>query len=101
MDYNLQMILFKIRIAIKNYTFLGRYLINRDLINLKEEYTFLNSNYNSNRITKIQNNIINLEYIKKLEVKLKNKIGRKVIFCLDSTDNGIVLYDKNTTYYEN
>ena len=29
---------------------------------MKEEYTFLNSNYNSNRITKIQNNIINLEF---------------------------------------
>ena len=49
----------------------------------------------------IVNNIINLEYIKKLEVKLKNKIGRKVIFCLYSTDNGIFLHDKNTTYYEN
>lgn len=46
-------------------------------------------------------NDINLEYIKKLEVKLKNKIGRTVIFCLDSTDNGIILYDKNTMYYEN
>ena len=45
-------------------------------------------------------NDINLEYIKKLEVKLKNKIGRKVIFCLDSTDNGIILYDKNRMYYE-
>ena len=49
----------------------------------------------------IINNIIDLKYIKKIEVKLKNKIGRKVIFCLDSTDNGIVLYDKNTMYYEN
>ena len=46
-------------------------------------------------------NDINLEYIKKLEIKLKNKIGRTVIFCLDSTDNGIILYDKNTMYYEN
>jgi len=45
-------------------------------------------------------NDINLEYIKKLEVKLKNKIGRTVIFCLDSKDNGIILYDKNTMYYE-
>ena len=46
-------------------------------------------------------NDINLKYIKKLELKLKNKIGRKVIFCLDSTDNGIILYDKNAMYYEN
>ena len=45
-------------------------------------------------------NDINLEYIKKLEIKLKNKIGRTVIFCLDSTDNGIILYDKNRMYYE-
>tara|TARA_B100000900_G_C20533680_1_gene697416 strand:- start:657 stop:1175 length:519 start_codon:yes stop_codon:yes gene_type:complete len=45
-------------------------------------------------------NDINLEYIKKLEIKLKNKIGRTVIFCLDSKDNGIILYDKNTMYYE-
>ena len=46
-------------------------------------------------------NDINLEYIDELEEKLKNKIGRKVVFWMDSEDEGIVLYDKKTMYYEN
>ncbi len=46
-------------------------------------------------------NDINLEYIDELEEKLKNKIGRKVVFWMESEDEGIVLYDKKTMYYEN
>ncbi len=101
MDYNLQMILFKIRIAIKNYTFLGRYLINRDLINLKEEYTFLSSNYNSNRITKIQNNIINLEinpnslsysYSEKKKIYYHLKLYRSKSIFRTTIDEIIFLY---------
>ena len=46
-------------------------------------------------------NDINLEYIDELEKKLKNKIGRKVIFSTESEDEGIVLYDKEIMYYEN
>ena len=44
---------------------------------------------------------INLEYIDELEKKLKNKIGRKVVFTMESEDEGIVLYDKEIMYYEN
>lgn len=44
---------------------------------------------------------INENYIIELEKKLKNKIGRKVVFFMDSEDDGIVLYDKETMYYEN
>jgi hypothetical protein len=46
-------------------------------------------------------NDINLEYINDLEKKLKNKIGRKVIFSMESEEEGIVLYDKEIMYYEN
>lgn len=46
-------------------------------------------------------NDINLEYINKLEKKLKNKIGRKVVFSMESEEEGIVLYDKEIMYYEN
>ena len=46
-------------------------------------------------------NDINLEYIDGLEKKLKNKIGRKVVFSMESEDEGIVLYDKEIMYYEN
>jgi hypothetical protein len=46
-------------------------------------------------------NDINLEYIDELEKKLKNKIGRKVVFSMESEDEGIVLYDKEIMYYEN
>ena len=46
-------------------------------------------------------NDINLEYIDGLEKKLKNKIGRKVVFSMESEDEGIVLYDKELMYYEN
>ena len=46
-------------------------------------------------------NDINLEYIDELEKKLKNKIGRKVVFWMESEDEGIVLYDKELMYYEN
>lgn len=46
-------------------------------------------------------NDINLEYIDKLEKKLKNKIGRKVVFSVESEEEGIVLYDKDIMYYEN
>ena len=46
-------------------------------------------------------NDINLEYIDELEKKLKNKIGRKVVFSMESEDEGIVLYDKELMYYEN
>lgn len=59
MDYNLQMILFKIRLAIKKDTFLGRYMIRRDIVNLKEEYEFLVSNWNLNKINNLKKNIIN------------------------------------------
>jgi DNA-binding transcriptional ArsR family regulator len=44
---------------------------------------------------------INENYIIELEKKLKNKIGRKVVFSMDSEDDGIVLYDKEIMYYEN
>ena len=44
---------------------------------------------------------INENYIIELEKKLKNKIGRKVVFFMDSEDDGIVLYDKEIMYYEN
>ena len=46
-------------------------------------------------------NDINLEYIDELEKKLKNKIGRKVIFSMESEEEGIILYDKEIMYYEN
>lgn len=46
-------------------------------------------------------NDINLEYIDELEKKLKNKIGRKVIFSMESEDEGIILYDQEIMYYEN
>ena len=46
-------------------------------------------------------NDINLEYINELEKKLKNKIGRKVVFSMESEEEGIVLYDKEIMYYEN
>ncbi|MGB2138624.1 MAG: ArsR family transcriptional regulator [Flavobacteriales bacterium] len=46
-------------------------------------------------------NDINLEYIDELEKKLKNKIGRKVVFSMESEEEGIVLYDKEIMYYEN
>ena len=46
-------------------------------------------------------NDINLEYIDDLEKKLKNKIGRKVVFSMESEEEGIVLYDKEIMYYEN
>lgn len=44
---------------------------------------------------------INVKYIKELEIKLKNKIGRRVKFSAASSDNGILLYDKKLMYYEN
>jgi len=46
-------------------------------------------------------NDINLEYIDELEKKLKNKIGRKVIFSMESEEEGIILYDQEIMYYEN
>jgi hypothetical protein len=46
-------------------------------------------------------NDINLEYIYELEKKLKNKIGRKVVFSMESEEEGILLYDKEIMYYEN
>mgnify|MGYP001463482388 CR=1 FL=1 len=46
-------------------------------------------------------NDINLEYIDELEKKLKNNIGRKVVFWTESQDEGILLYDKEIMYYEN
>ncbi|MBL6662832.1 MAG: ArsR family transcriptional regulator [Flavobacteriales bacterium] len=46
-------------------------------------------------------NDINLDYIDELEKKLKNKIGRKVVFSVESEEEGIVLYDKDIMYYEN
>jgi len=46
-------------------------------------------------------NDINLEYIDELEKKLKNKIGRKVIFSIESKEEGIILYDQEIMYYEN
>ena len=46
-------------------------------------------------------NDINLEYVDELEKKLKNKIGRKVVFSMQSEEEGIALYDKETMYYEN
>ena len=46
-------------------------------------------------------NDINLEYIDELEKKLKNKIGRKVIFSMQSEEEGIILYDQEIMYYEN
>ena len=39
--------------------------------------------------------------LNELEKKLKNKIGRKVVFSIESEDEGIVLYDKEIMYYEN
>ena len=39
-------------------------------------------------------NDINLDYIDELEKKLKNKIGRKVVFSMESEEEGIILYDK-------
>ena len=46
-------------------------------------------------------NDINREYISELETKLKNKIGRKVVFSMESDEEGILLYDKEIMYYEN
>ena len=46
-------------------------------------------------------NDINKEYISELEKKLKNKIGRKVVFSMESEEEGILLYDKEIMYYEN
>jgi hypothetical protein len=46
-------------------------------------------------------NDINIEYISELEKKLKNKIGRKVVFSMESEEEGILLYDKEIMYYEN
>jgi hypothetical protein len=46
-------------------------------------------------------NDINLEYIDELEKKLKNKIERKVIFSMESKEEGIILYDQEIMYYEN
>ena len=46
-------------------------------------------------------NDINREYISELETKLKNKIGRKVVFSMESDEEGILLYDKKIMYYEN
>ena len=46
-------------------------------------------------------NDINLEYVDELEKKLKNKIGRKVVFSIESEEEGIILYDKEIMYYEN
>ena len=46
-------------------------------------------------------NDINREYISELEKKLKNKIGRKVVFSMESDEEGILLYDKEIMYYEN
>ena len=44
---------------------------------------------------------VNIKYINELEIKLKNKIGRRVKFSTSSSDNGILLYDKELMYYEN
>ena len=44
---------------------------------------------------------LNIKYINELESKLKNKIGRRVKFSTSSSDNGILLYDKELMYYEN
>ncbi|MDC3030103.1 ArsR family transcriptional regulator, partial [Flavobacteriales bacterium] len=46
-------------------------------------------------------NDINMDYMNELEKKLKNKIGRKVVFSIESEEEGIVLYDKEIMYYEN
>ena len=46
-------------------------------------------------------NDINMDYLNELEKKLKNKIGRKVVFSIESEEEGIVLYDKEIMYYEN
>lgn len=42
---------------------------------------------------------INLQYINILQKKLKHKIGRKVIFSLQSEEDGILLFDKEIMYY--
>ena len=46
-------------------------------------------------------NKINMNYIGELEKKIKSKIGRKVKFSFDHIEDGIMLYDKETMYYEN
>jgi hypothetical protein len=46
-------------------------------------------------------NDINREYISEIETKLKNKIGRKVVFSMESDEEGILLYDREIMYYEN
>ena len=46
-------------------------------------------------------NKINMNYIGELEKKIKSKIGRKVKFSFDYKEDGIMLYDKDTMYYEN
>jgi len=46
-------------------------------------------------------NKINMNYIGELEKKIKSKIGRKVKFSFDHKEDGIMLYDKDTMYYEN
>ena len=46
-------------------------------------------------------NDINREFISELETKLKNKIGRKVVFSMESDEEGILLYDREIMYYEN
>lgn len=42
MDYKLQMLLFKIRLASKNITILDKYIVKRDLGSFKNEYSLLN-----------------------------------------------------------
>ena len=65
------------------------------MIKLKKEIIKFAQKLNETKLSPLRSGNLSIR------VKLKNKIGRKVIFCLDSTDSGIVLYDKNTMYYEN
>jgi Predicted kinase len=56
MDYKLQMTLYKIRLAIKSSTLLGRHMINRDIINYRKEYESIDINLNKNKLSTISNN---------------------------------------------
>lgn len=58
MDYKLQMLLFKIRLASKNSTILDKYIVKRDLNSFKNEYTLLNQSVDNTKHSNIKINKI-------------------------------------------
>ena len=54
MDYKLQMLLFKIRLASKNSTILDKYIVKRDLNSFKNEYTLLNQSVDNTKHSNIK-----------------------------------------------